>query len=58
MNNRLVNALGRLDGARIPGGCDSCNAYQTVEPLEAGVWMINVFHDERCPVLARTEKRQ
>ncbi len=45
----LVDALGPLDGARIPGGCDHCNAYQTVTAIEAGVWTCNVHHDDWCP---------
>lgn len=50
----LVNILGPLDGARIPGGCDQCDAYQTTR-VEDGVWHITVHHDDWCPVLqART----
>lgn len=48
----LQPLLGPLDGARVPGGCDHCDAYQTVAPVEAGVWMLNVHHDEWCPWLA------
>ena len=46
---RLANMLGALDGARIPGGCDHCDAYQTVQPIVAGVWQITVHHDDHCP---------
>jgi hypothetical protein len=45
--------LGPLDGAEIPGGCETCDAFQTVEPIEAGLWMIRVHHDEWCPTYAR-----
>lgn len=44
--------LGPLDGARIPGGCDHCDAYQTVEPLSPGVWSLGIHHDDWCPLLA------
>jgi hypothetical protein len=44
--------LGPLDGARVPGGCASCDAFQKVAPLSAGVWSVQVFHDDDCPVLA------
>ena len=37
MRDRLVNALDSLDGARIRGGCDQCDAYQTVQAVSAGV---------------------
>ena len=45
----LLPILGPLDGARIPGGCDECDAYQTVSVVEAGVWSCTVHHDEGCP---------
>jgi hypothetical protein len=45
----LVNLLGSLDGARFPGGCDSCNAYQTVCSEAPGVWLLDIFHDDECP---------
>lgn len=39
----------------IPGGCDSCDAYQTVETNHYGPGMhrLDVHHDNWCPVLAR-----
>lgn len=48
----MARALGPLDGARIAGGCDSCDAYQTARPASAGVWRITVHHDDWCPVVA------
>jgi hypothetical protein len=45
--------LGPLDGARTPGGCDHCDAYQTVRPELEGVWRLTVHHDDECPELAR-----
>jgi hypothetical protein len=54
---RVANILGPLDGAYLPGGCKSCNAYQAVQPLRAGVWRVAVYHDDDCPVLAAHEAR-
>jgi hypothetical protein len=54
---QLVDMLAPLDGRQIPGGCDTCDAYQTVRPLTAGVWNITVHHDDECPTLARIEAR-
>jgi hypothetical protein len=48
----LANVLGPLDGAKIPGGCDHCDAYQTVRPASALEWHIVVHHDDDCPWLA------
>jgi hypothetical protein len=54
----LLRRLGPLEGGQIPGGCDSCNAYQTVSPLRTGVWRITVHHDSDCKWLqARHERR-
>lgn len=53
-----ADLFGRLDGARIPGGCDWCNAYQTVTPLTAGAWSLTVHHDDWCPWLTLHEARQ
>jgi hypothetical protein len=43
--------LGALDGAQIPGGCDHCGAYQTVQAHAYGpdLHKITVHHDDRCP---------
>jgi hypothetical protein len=49
--------LGPLDGARIPGGCDRCDAYQPVEATLAGVWKITVHHDDWCPWVAARDAR-
>jgi len=48
-----ANLFGPLDGKRIPGGCDSCDAYQSVVPKAAGMYVIQVHHDEWCPFLNR-----
>lgn len=50
--------FGPLDGKRVPGGCDTCNAYQTVEAVMAGMWQISVHHDPGCPTLAAIERRR
>ena len=44
----LRDVLGPLEGARVYGGCDDCDAFQTVEPVMAGVWKITVHHDSWC----------
>lgn len=49
----LRRALGPLDGGSVPGGCECCDAYQTATPVGEGLWIINVHHDDWCPVLAR-----
>lgn len=54
----LVNAFGPLEGEEIPGGCEECDAFQTVEPVEANLWKLTVHHDPDCPRLARIEGRR
>jgi hypothetical protein len=41
----------KVDGEQIPGGCDHCDAYQTVKVVSPGVHEIQVSHDDWCPVL-------
>lgn len=52
---RLTDMFGPLDGARIPGGCNTCDAYQTVQPVTDGIWSMTVHHDDHCPTLAERE---
>ena len=51
-----LELLGPLDGARVPGGCEDCDAYQTVEAATLGVWVLNVHHDDDCPFLAEVQR--
>lgn len=53
---QLRRALGPLDGMRVAGGCASCDAYQTVAPVSAGVWALIVRHDDWCPWLVERER--
>jgi hypothetical protein len=54
----IARALGPLEGARIPGGCEHCDAYQTVEPVAPGVWSLTVHHDDWCPFIAAYEQKR
>lgn len=46
--NWLNRMAASLDGAQIPGGCDTCNAYQTMRPVDTGITQITVHHDNWC----------
>ena len=52
----LVNLFGAVDGAEIPGGCERCDAFQTLSVLTAGVWHLVVHHDDGCPVLEAVKR--
>lgn len=54
----LRQTFGPLAGARVPGGCADCDAYQTVEPAAAGVWLLAVHHDDACPFFMNLEARR
>ncbi len=56
--NPVANNLGPLDGGQIPGGCDTCNVYQTVRIDAPGVWRITIHHDNWCPVLTHNHRKQ
>lgn len=49
----MSSLLEMLAGARTPGGCDHCDAYQTVDASQAPIFRVTVHHDEWCPVIAR-----
>lgn len=55
MSNRphigSTSALEHLTGRRLPGGCDDCNAYQTVRRVDGRFYVLTVHHDETCPEL-------
>ena len=56
-----VDALiASLDGARLPGGCDSCDAWHTVSAYGIGgvIHHIRVYHDASCPLLAAHAARK
>ena len=37
------------DDSRIPGGCQDCSAYQTLDRSAAPVFRLTVHHDDTCP---------
>jgi len=37
------------DQQHTPGGCNDCNAYQTVEQAAPGLVLLTVHHDHTCP---------
>jgi len=49
--------LNHLSGLRIPGGCDDCNAFQTVDARHAPIYRVTVHHDNTCPTF-RAMKRE
>jgi hypothetical protein len=50
--------LDPLDGLEVPGGCDDCDAYQTVDATQRPVYRIAVHHDETCPAYRALKERQ
>lgn len=45
----VSNVLDQMTGHRMPGGCDDCTAYQTLDRHETGVYLLVVHHDDTCP---------
>lgn len=48
----LDDLAAAIGDQRIRGGCDDCDAYQTMSERSAGVFSVTVHHDESCPWLA------
>jgi hypothetical protein len=40
-----------LVGRELPGGCDDCDSFQTMEEdsTYGGVWHLVIHHDDECP---------
>jgi hypothetical protein len=45
----VPSALDGFTGRRLPGGCDDCAAYRTLEQHAPGVYVLLVHHDDTCP---------
>jgi hypothetical protein len=54
----LRELLAKMNGAKVYGGCDECDAYQTMEadPDLPHVFHLRIHHDDWCPFLARIGK--
>jgi hypothetical protein len=46
-----------LDGAVIPGGCETCNAEQHMKQVRPGIWSIGIAHDEDCPTWIEIQRK-
>jgi hypothetical protein len=47
----LEDLFSQIEDEPIPGGCDRCDAFQTLDVIEDGVYVLTVHHDDWCPVL-------
>jgi hypothetical protein len=45
----------KIGDRRMPGGCDGCDAYQTMTKQADGIFSVTVHHDETCPWLLTRE---
>ena len=56
--HRLLDDLHeQTEDEPIPGGCERCNAYQTVEKVEDAMYALVVHHDAWCSFLRAREAR-
>jgi hypothetical protein len=46
-----------LAGEPIPGGCDMCSADQILETLSPGVAILQIRHEDNCPILRASRRR-
>jgi hypothetical protein len=60
MTGSLRSLARLLKDQKIAGGCEDCDAYQTIEesPDCPAVAHITIHHDDTCPWLARIERTQ
>lgn len=58
MSDDAASVLDALTGRRLPGGCDDCTAYQTVQQQTPGVFLLTVHHDDSCPTYRAMRPRR
>lgn len=46
----LDDLFSQTEDQPIPGGCDVCDARQTLEVVSPGVWVMHVAHEDWCTV--------
>lgn len=54
--SELHRIFAAMDGARIPGGCEHCNADQVPSVDAFGILHITVEHDDWCPFLKQVNQ--
>jgi hypothetical protein len=52
----ITQQAAALDGAEIPGGCDTCDAHKTVQVVDHGLINVRVHHVDWCPELHRHQR--
>lgn len=53
----LKAVFASMEGQRIPGGCDHCDAYQEMKVDDLGIFYVYVCHDDWCAFLQARRKR-
>lgn len=55
----LDNLFNSLAGRELPGGCDQCDATQTIREDDQvpGVWHLVICHEDHCPTLRSRKAR-
>jgi hypothetical protein len=46
----LEDLFSQVEDQPIPGGCDTCDASQTIRVVSPGVWVMDVVHEDWCTV--------
>jgi hypothetical protein len=47
----LDDLFAQIEDQPFPGGCEHCDALQTVREESPGVYVLTVAHDDWCPAL-------
>jgi hypothetical protein len=50
-DSTIGNLFSSLEGREIPGGCYQCDAVQHMTEVAAGIWSLEIAHDDDCPTL-------
>lgn len=55
MSDFIAGLAAMLDNAHLPGGCDTCDAYQTLDDTHAPIYLLTIHHDDDCPTYQQME---
>jgi hypothetical protein len=57
MTSPIEDFFSQFQGEPIPGGCDMCTAYQSIEEVVPGVHSLTIAHDPECAILRASRAR-
>lgn len=52
----ISDLFASYEGLEVAGGCDRCDAFQTLRTDDDGIHRITVHHDSWCPIVKQVSQ--